>query len=109
MSLMHAAAAVNLGRAEAGSLTAPHSSDPMGACRGTRGSARHMTWSIIARDAATGRIGIAVATKAFAVGALVPHIRTKAGAVASQAFVNPFYGPRGLALLETGAGAAEVV
>jgi uncharacterized Ntn-hydrolase superfamily protein len=68
-----------------------------------------MTWSIIARDEATGRIGIAVATKAFAVGALVPHIRTGAGAVASQAFVNPFYGPRGLALLEGGASAEEVV
>jgi uncharacterized Ntn-hydrolase superfamily protein len=68
-----------------------------------------MTWSIIARDEASGRIGIAVATKAFAVGALVPHIRTNAGAVASQAFVNPFYGPKGLALLEAGAGAGEVV
>ena len=68
-----------------------------------------MTWSIIARDEATGRIGIAVATKAFAVGALVPHIRTSAGAVASQAFVNPFYGPKGLSLLESGASAEEVV
>jgi uncharacterized Ntn-hydrolase superfamily protein len=35
-----------------------------------------MTWSIIARDEQTGRIGIAVATKFFAVGAMVPHIRT---------------------------------
>jgi uncharacterized Ntn-hydrolase superfamily protein len=68
-----------------------------------------VTWSIIARDEATGRIGIAVATKAFAVGALVPHIRTGAGAVASQALVNPYYGPRGLALLEAGARAEEVV
>ena len=68
-----------------------------------------MTWSIIARDEATGRIGIAVATKFFAVGALVPHIRTGAGAIASQAFINPNYGPRGLALLEAGAGAEEVV
>jgi len=68
-----------------------------------------MTWSIIARDAATGRIGIAVATKFFAVGALVPHIAADAGAVASQAFINPFYGPRGLAMLERGARAEEVV
>ena len=68
-----------------------------------------MTWSIIARDEATGRIGIAVATKAFAVGALVPHIRTNAGALASQALVNPYYGPGGLALLEAGASAEEVV
>jgi uncharacterized Ntn-hydrolase superfamily protein len=68
-----------------------------------------MTWSIIARDEETGRIGIAVATKAFAVGALVPHIRTDAGAVASQALVNPYYGPKGLALLDAGVGAEEVV
>jgi uncharacterized Ntn-hydrolase superfamily protein len=68
-----------------------------------------MTWSIIARDAATGRIGIAVATRFFAVGAVVPHIGTNAGAVASQAFINPFYGPKGLAMLESGASAEEVV
>jgi uncharacterized Ntn-hydrolase superfamily protein len=68
-----------------------------------------MTWSIIARDEDTGRIGIAVATRFFAVGALVPHIRTGAGAVASQAFMNPYYGPQGLALLEAGASAEDVV
>ena len=68
-----------------------------------------MTWSIIARDERTGRIGIAVATRFFAVGALVPHIRTGVGAIASQAFINPHYGPKGLALLEAGASAEEVV
>ena len=68
-----------------------------------------MTWSIIARDEATGRIGIAVATKFFAVGARVPHIRTGVGAVATQAFTNPYYGPRGLALLAAGASAGEAV
>jgi len=68
-----------------------------------------MTWSIIARDEETGRIGIAVATKFFAVGVLVPHIRARAGAVASQAFMNPYYGTKGLALLETGVSAADVV
>ena len=54
-----------------------------------------MTWSIIARDEATGRIGIAVATRFFAVGAMVPHIKTGVGAIASQAFMNPHYGPQG--------------
>ena len=68
-----------------------------------------MTWSIIARDEETGRVGIAVATRFFAVGALVPHIRTGVGAIASQAFMNPHYGPRGLALLEDGVCAEEVV
>jgi uncharacterized Ntn-hydrolase superfamily protein len=68
-----------------------------------------MTWSIIACDEKTGRIGIAVATRFFAVGAMVPHIRTGAGAIASQAFMNPYYGPEGLALLECGLSADEVV
>ncbi|MGE0700311.1 MAG: DUF1028 domain-containing protein [Hyphomicrobiaceae bacterium] len=68
-----------------------------------------MTWSIIARDERTGRIGIAVATCAFAVGARVPHIRTGVGAVATQATTNPLYGPRGLALLAAGATADDCV
>ena len=68
-----------------------------------------MTWSIIARDDATGRLGIAVATCFFAVGALVPHVRTGAGAVATQAFINPGYGPAGLALLARGATAEATV
>ncbi len=68
-----------------------------------------MTWSIIARDKATGRTGIIVATKFFAVGSRVPHLKTGVGAVASQAFVNPFYGPQGLALLQAGAAPEDVV
>lgn len=68
-----------------------------------------MTWSIVARDAAAGQIGIAVSTCAFAVGARVPFVRTGVGAVATQAFTNPFYGPRGLALLANGVPAADVV
>jgi uncharacterized Ntn-hydrolase superfamily protein len=68
-----------------------------------------MTWSIIARDEQTGRLGIIVATKFFAAGAHVPHIKTHVGAVASQAFLNPFYGPQGLALLQAGASAENTV
>jgi uncharacterized Ntn-hydrolase superfamily protein len=68
-----------------------------------------VTWSIIARDEHTGRVGIVVATRFFAVGALVPHIETDVGAVATQAFINPHYGPQGLALLREGRSAAEVV
>ncbi len=68
-----------------------------------------MTWSIVARDEQTGRTGIAVATRFFAVGAVVPHIRTGAGAIATQAFINPHYGSRGLALLEAGTDADAVV
>jgi len=61
-----------------------------------------MTWSIIAKDTATGQIGIAVATKFFAVGALVPHIAPGIGGIATQALVNPYYGIDGLKLLRQG-------
>ena len=53
-----------------------------------------MTWSIIARDKATGCFGIAVATKFFAVGARVPFIAAGVGAVATQALINPTYAGR---------------
>jgi uncharacterized Ntn-hydrolase superfamily protein len=68
-----------------------------------------MTWSIIARDDITGEIGIAVATKFFAVGARVPFVEVGAGALATQALINPLYGRAGLALLRQGVSAAEVV
>jgi uncharacterized Ntn-hydrolase superfamily protein len=68
-----------------------------------------MTWSIIARDERTGRVAIAVATKFFAVGALVPCIESGVGAVATQAFINPHFGPQGLALAAQGRSAAEIV
>jgi uncharacterized Ntn-hydrolase superfamily protein len=68
-----------------------------------------MTWSIVARDPATGCFGIAVATKFFAVGARVPFIAAQVGAVATQALVNPFYGTNGLKMLRDGMSAAAVV
>jgi len=68
-----------------------------------------MTWSIIARDKNTGQFGIAVATRFFAVGALAPHLKSRLGAIATQALVNVFYGTDGLRLLEQGASAKEVV
>ncbi|QFU15059.1 DUF1028 domain-containing protein [Microvirga thermotolerans] len=68
-----------------------------------------MTWSIVARDPKTGHIGIAVATCAFAVGARVPFVATGVGAIATQAFVNPYYGYRGLELLRAGAPAEDAI
>lgn len=68
-----------------------------------------MTWSIVARDERTGHLGVAVATCAFAVGARVPYLATAVGAIASQAFVNPFYGMRGLELMRAGASAEEMI
>jgi uncharacterized Ntn-hydrolase superfamily protein len=68
-----------------------------------------MTWSIIARDSATGQFGIAVATRFFAVGARVPHIAAGIGAVATQALVNPYYGIDGVKLLREGRAPGEIV
>jgi len=62
-----------------------------------------MTWSIVARDPATGHFGVAVASRFFAVGGIVPHVRGRVGAVATQAFVNPTYGPDALRLMDAGA------
>jgi uncharacterized Ntn-hydrolase superfamily protein len=68
-----------------------------------------MTWSIIARDSATGQFGIAVATRFFAVGARVPHIAAGIGAIATQALVNPYYGIDGLKLLHDGRSPCDIV
>jgi uncharacterized Ntn-hydrolase superfamily protein len=68
-----------------------------------------MTWSIIARDPLTGQIGIAVATRFFAVGARVPHIAPGIGGIATQALVNPYYGIDGVKLLRAGSSPREVI
>jgi uncharacterized Ntn-hydrolase superfamily protein len=68
-----------------------------------------MTWSIIARDDSTGQIGIAVATRFFAVGARVPHIAAGIGGIATQALVNPYYGIDGLKLLRAGREPRDIV
>ena len=68
-----------------------------------------MTWSIIFHERDSGRIAIAVATKFFAVGARVPHIEPRKGAVCTQALMNPLYGPHGLRLIREGVTAADVV
>lgn len=60
-----------------------------------------MTYSIVARDPETGQVGIAVASRFFACGSLVPHICASA-AFASQAFVNPLWGTEGLPRLAGG-------
>jgi uncharacterized Ntn-hydrolase superfamily protein len=61
-----------------------------------------MTFSIAAFDRTTGDVGVAVASKFPAVGAVVPWLEAGVGAVATQSFVNARYGPDGLDLLRTG-------
>ena len=68
-----------------------------------------MTYSIVARDAATGDLGIAVQSKFLAVGAVVPWARAGVGAIATQSYANVAYGPDGLALLSGGASAQETL
>src|SRR6185436_3835034 len=72
-------------------------------------SSRRMTWSIIARDAAGGAFGVAIATRFFAAGALCPHAESGVGALSTQALVNPHYGKLGLELLRAGVPAPEAV
>ena len=61
-----------------------------------------MTFSIVLRDPEENNFGIAVATKHFAVGALVPHLRSGVGAVAVQSSTNPHLGLSGLEQLASG-------
>jgi uncharacterized Ntn-hydrolase superfamily protein len=68
-----------------------------------------MTWSIIARDPASGAFGVAIATRFFAVGSLCPHAQSGVGALSTQALMNPHYGPQGLELLRAGVSAPEAV
>lgn len=68
-----------------------------------------MTYSIVARDPQTGHLGIAVASRFFAVGSAVPYIRGGVGAVATQAFVSPLYGTDGLRMLGEGKSPQEII
>ena len=67
------------------------------------------TFSIVAIDPVTGDLGIAVASRYFAVGAVVPWAEAGVGAIATQAGVNVGYGPRGLELLRQGLTAQQVL
>jgi uncharacterized Ntn-hydrolase superfamily protein len=68
-----------------------------------------VTFSIVARDHATGDLGVAVASKFLAVGAVVPWARAGIGAIATQALANVAYGPKALAALADGAAADDVL
>jgi uncharacterized Ntn-hydrolase superfamily protein len=67
------------------------------------------TFSIIAYDSDLGEFGVAVQSRAFRAGAVVPHAKANVGAIATQAMANLSYGPKGLALLEQGLSAPEAL
>jgi uncharacterized Ntn-hydrolase superfamily protein len=68
-----------------------------------------MTYSIAACDLDAGQWGVATQSKFLAVGSVVPWAQPGVGAVATQAYANPRYGPDGLALLAEGLTAGELV
>ncbi len=70
---------------------------------------RPQTFSIVAADPQAGEAGVAVASRFFAVGAVVPHARAGLGAVATQSFANTSYGERGLDLLAHGLTPEEAI
>jgi uncharacterized Ntn-hydrolase superfamily protein len=72
-------------------------------------SAQVATFSIVARDPANGDLGVAVASRYFSVGSVVPWAEAGIGAVATQANVNVGYGPRGIELLKQGLSSKEVL
>ena len=67
------------------------------------------TYSIVARDAKTGELGVAVQSHWFSVGSGVPWAEAGVGAVATQSFIDPSYGPLGLSLMRAGRTASEAL
>lgn len=67
------------------------------------------TFSIVARDPVTGQIGVAVQSHWYSVGTAVPWAEAGVGAVATQSFVDPAYGPLGLDLMRAGKTAPEAL
>ena len=67
------------------------------------------TYSIVARDAETGQLGVAVQSHWFSVGSIVTWAEAGVGAIATQSFVNPAYGPRGLELMKSGLSAEQAL
>ena len=67
------------------------------------------TFSIVGCDLEAKQWGVAVQSKFLAVGSVVPWAEPEVGAIATQAYANPSYGPRGLSLLREGLTASEVV
>ena len=67
-----------------------------------------MTWSIVSRDA-SGNLGVAIASRFFAVGALCPYARSGVGALATQALVNPLYARPALDAMARGDDPAKII
>jgi uncharacterized Ntn-hydrolase superfamily protein len=83
---------------------------PSGLCQHTTPHTRPVhTFSIVARDSVTGDLGVAVQSHWFSVGSLVTWAEAGVGAVATQSFVDPSYGPLGLDLMRAGKTAPQAL
>ncbi|MDZ7291703.1 MAG: DUF1028 domain-containing protein [candidate division KSB1 bacterium] len=85
------------------------SASPLRQAREVKAPQTIATFSIVARDSLKGELGVAVASRFFAVGNVVPWAKAGVGAVATQSFANTSFGWRGLELLEKGLTPEEVV
>ncbi len=85
-------------------LTVPHSLSDM-----NNKEAPISTFSIVAFDPNNGDLGVAVASKFFAVGSVVPWAKAGVGAIATQSYANTSYGPKGLKMLEAGFSSEETL
>lgn len=91
-------------------LASPFSAGAAAAAEGVQRAARPVhTFSIVARDAATGELGVAVQSHWFSVGSVVPWAESGVGAVATQSFVDPSYGKLGLDLMRAGRSAPDAL
>lgn len=82
---------------------------PLNAQKAVKKDAFAHTYSIVARDTATGEMAVGVQSHWFSVGPLVAWGKSGVGVVATQSFVNPAYGPDGLELMEEGLSATEAL
>ena len=102
-------AALLLGRGGPPAAAAPPAEGGPPAAGATPPAELVSTFSIVAFDPDTGDLGVAVQSKFFAVGRVVPFAAAGVGAVATQSYANTTYGPRGLELLERGRSPDEVI
>lgn len=103
-----AAAAITLTVATIATVAVAGAAHPARAAPARAGRPVH-TYSIVARDATTGELGVAVQSHWFSVGPLVPWAEAGVGAVATQSFVDPSYGPLGLSLMRSGKSAPDAL
>src|SRR5436309_2074207 len=96
------------GPAAAGFETAAAWADRAAGSRTARAQPAH-TFSIVARDAQTGDLGVAVQSHYFSVGSVVPWAEAGVGAVATQSLVEISYGPKGLELMRQGKSASDAL